>query len=371
MLSKIRQEIISEYTKLGIISPCQVKKIQSEHELSHSQTEELIGDLLEHGVCILENHEVEYVRAVQASVFYEDRQRCNALLNTMFLDRLMATIFVLPYMEGSVDVSVLHRLSDWRQHLRELTRLQMVTAGEEEGRIRLSEGFLHIQRTIHTYLDKGYVEGLEHSWRELAKTDAVSLAKKVCQSPFFSSVVLPTIRECYLSLPEMRKLVAWITDCQDQPASLLDVVKYAVDRDELREVWWLLLGDTPSSSQTVIENGSDVCFECLKIENCTPRFAGRYDSKSIGNLLRQYQTEIAAEFLEEVSSGDGSIERLMPILAEDMMLLKFTVERRVVQRAKALLKSLDILDKRCAVLDKRSGMYCPLNDLWLVNSEIC
>lgn len=367
-LSKVKQSVILEYTQRGIVSPRQIKEIRTSYGLSHTQTEELVSDLIAHGVCILDDDKVECICTVQTSIFYQDRRRCNSLLNKMPLYKLIAAFLVLPDTEEAVDVSSFHRLSNWRQYLRELSRLRMVTRVKGKSEIRLSEGFQHIQRAVHTYLDKGYIAGLQHSWRKAARTDVMRLAETVCQSPFFSSVVLPIVRECYLSLPEIKKFISWIAECSTQPASMFDVVRYAIDYGELREVWWLLLGDVPSSSPTAIEGGSDVCFSCLRIDECTPRFAGRYDQESIHDLLCQYRDGIAAKFLEKVAGDDRNIDQLIPRLAEDVMLLKFVVDRDL-QRAKGFLDSLNILDNRHAILHKDAGAHCPFKDLWSVKSE--
>ncbi len=125
---------------------------------------------------------------------------------------------------------------------------------------------------------------------------------------------------------------------------MYDIVRHAINRGELREVWWLLLGDAPSSALAAIEDGSDVCFQCLRIGGCTPYFAGRYDREAILNLLRKYRDEIEAEFLQEMAE-DG-IENLVPRLAEDAMLVKFAVRYSAVRPAKAFLGDINILDKR-------------------------
>ena len=228
--------------------------------------------------------------------------------------------------------------------------------------ICLSEGFRAIQKAIRAYLDSGYALSLKHCWRQAVKTDVVNLAATIFQSPFFSVVVLPVVREYYLSLPEIQEFVSWIAECQTQPPSMYDIVKHAVNHKEFREVWWLLLGDAPSSAPAAIEDGSDVCFKCLRIGECTPYFVGQYDRGAIRNLLRQYRDEVAAEFLQELAAG--SIEDVVPRLAKDVMLVKFVVRRSVVQTAKGLLGDLSILDKRHKILRKDAEFYCPLEDIW-------
>jgi kynureninase len=75
MLSRVKYSVISEYIQCGIVSPRQIKEIRSTYELSHPQTEELVSELIAHGVCILDNDRVEYIRAVQTSIFSQNRRR--------------------------------------------------------------------------------------------------------------------------------------------------------------------------------------------------------------------------------------------------------------------------------------------------------
>jgi len=365
---RVGDDFISEYTQLGIVSPRQIKELQVAYELSHRQIEDIVSGLIAHGVCILDDDKAEHLRAVQTNVFYQDRRRYNSLLNELPLYRLIVIFLTLPD-EEEVKVVSFHDLPNWRQYLRELSRLQLVTAGERKDEIRLSEGFRRVQRATHAYLDSGYVLGLKHSWRQAVKgKNVVDLATTICQSPFCSALVLPVIRDYYLSLPEVQKFVSWIAECQVQAPSMYDIVKHAINHDELREVWWLLLGDVPSSAPATIEDGSDVCFKCLRIDECTPYFAGRYDQWAIGDLLRKYRDKIAAEFLQELA--DGSIEDLVPRLAEDVMLVKFVVSHNVVRSAKAFLGDISILDKRYKILRKDTGLYCPLEDIWLLDRQL-
>lgn len=369
MLLETEDSVISGCVERGIVSPRQIKEIRATYELSRSETEELVRDLIAQGVCVLQDDTVERIHAVQKSIFYRNRRRHNCLLNKMPLHKLVIAFLVLPDTKERVDVSLFHSLPNWRQYARELSRLQMMAAGEERGAVCLSEGFHCLQRAVHTYLDKGYVAGLQHSWRKEAQANPMGLAKAICQSAFFPGVVLPVLREYYVSLPEVKKLVSWIGERTTQPPSMYDIVRHAIDCDELREVWWLLLAGSPSASPAAIEDGSDVCFGCLKINECTPRFAGLYDREAIYDLLCRYRGEIAAAFLEKLANGDANIKELIPRLAADMMLLKFAIDRNVVQGAKTFLGSLKILDNRREVLHKDAGAYCPLNDLWSLRSQ--
>lgn len=190
------------------------------------------------------------------------------------------------------------------------------------------------------------------------------LAGTVCQSLFFPSIVLPIFREYYLSLPEIEKLISWIAVCSNRPSSMFNIVRHAIDCGELREVWWLLLEDAPSSSPTEIEDGSDVCFECLRIDECTPRFAGRYDQGPVRDLLREYRYEITTKILQKLASGQDSIKELIPQFAEDSMVMKFAISCRVVRTAKRLLRDLDIVERSARILFKNSGLYCPRQDFW-------
>lgn len=365
---RVGDDIISEYIQLGIVSPRQIKELQVAYELSHRQIEDIVSNLIAHGVCIIEDDKAEHLRAVQTNVFYQDRRRYNSLLNGLPFYRLIAVFLELPDTKAEVEISSFHELPNWRQYLRELSRLRLITAGGRKDEIHLSEGFQCIQRAVHAYLDNGYVLGLKHRWRRAVEEDITKLATTICQSLFFSVVVLPVVREHYLSLPEIQKFVSWIAECQTQPPSMCDIVRHAISHEELREVWWLLLGDAPSSSPVAIEDGSDICFKCLKISECTPYFAGRYDRGAIRNLLRKYRNEIAAEFLQELAAG--SIEDLVPQLAEDVMLVKFVVSQNVVRSAKAFLGDISILDKRYKILRKDAGLYCPLEDIWLLDRQL-
>lgn len=368
MPSKVDQGVVLEYVERGIVSPRQIKEIRATYELSRRETEDLVCHLVAQGVCLLDDNNLERIYEVQKSIFYQNRRRCNCLLNRMPLHRLVSAFLVLPDTGEFIDVSAFRSLPSWRQYVRELSRLQMVTAGEQGSEVRLSEGFRGIQRAVHTYLDEGYVAGLRHSWRKEARANPTELAKKVCQSAFFPIVVLPVVREYYLSLPEVKTFISWIRGCSTQPPSMYEIVRHAMDGDELREVWWLLLAGSHSSSSAAIEDGSDVCFGCLKISECTPRFPGQYDRQAVSDLLRRYQDEITADFLDELEKGD-SIEQLIPRLSGDRMLLKFAVDCNVVNSSKGFLESLEILDSTCDVLRKDAGAYCPLNDLWLLRSE--
>lgn len=368
MLSQVRDSIISEYIQRGIVSPRQINELRAVYELSHPQIEDLVGDLIAHGVCILSDDKAEYLRAVQTSVFYQDRHRYNSLLNELPLYRLIAAFLALPGEEGEVGVSSFHNLPSWRQYLRELSRSRLITAGERKDEIHLSEGFRCIQRAVHGYLDSGYAFGLKHCWRQAVKVDVIELAATICQSPFFSVVVLPVVREYYLSLPEVQKIVSWIVECQTQPPSMCDIVRHAVNRGELREIWWLLLGDAPSSAPAAIENDSDVCFKCLRIGECIPRFAGQYDREAIRNLLRRYRNEVAVEFLQELA--DGNIKDSVPRLVGDGMLVKFVVRHNVVRPTKGLLGDLGILNKRHKILRKDAGLYCPFEDIWPLERQL-
>jgi hypothetical protein len=368
MLPQETDRILSEYTQRGVVSPHQIKEVQTVYGLSHRQVEDLVSDLIAHGVCILDDDKVEHLRAVQTSVFYQDRRRYNSLLNELPLYKLIAAFLALPGEEEELGISSFHDLPNWRQYLRELSRSRLITAGERKDEIYLSERFRCIQRALRDYLDSGYIFGLKHCWRQAVKVDVIELAATICQSPFFSVVVLPVIREYYLSLPEVQNLVSWIAECQTQPPSMYDIVRHAISGGELREVWWLLLGDAPSSAPAAIESDSDVCFQCLKIGECTPHFAGRYDRGAIRNLLRKYRGEIAAEFLQELA--DGSIEDLVPRLAEDVMLMKFVVRHNVVRPTKGLLGDLGILNKRHKILRKDAGLYCPFEDIWPLERQL-
>jgi hypothetical protein len=365
---RVGDDFISEYIQLGIVSPRQIKELQVAYELSHRQIEDIVSDLIAHGVCILDDDKAEHLRAVQTNVFYQDRRRYNSLLNGLPLYRLIAVFLELPDTKAEVEISSFHDLPNWRQYLRELSRLRLITAGGRKDEINLSEGFQRIQRAVHAYLENGYVLGLKHRWRRAVKEDITKLATTICQSPFFSVVVLPVVRQYYLSLPEIQKFVSWAAECQAQPPSIWDIVRYAISHGELREVWWLLLGDVPFSSPVAIEDGSDVCFKCLKIGECTPYFAGRYDRGAIRNLLRKYRDEIAAEFLQELA--DGNIEVLVPRLAEDAMLVKFVVSQDVVRSAKAFLGDIGVLNKGYKILRKDAGLYCPLEDIWLLERQL-
>lgn len=364
MLSTVKQGVVLEYTQRGIVSLRQIKEIQTSYGLSHTQTEELVSELIAHGVCILDDDKVERIHTVQTSIFYQDRRLCNSLLNKMPICKLIAVFLFLPDTEEIVDVSLFHRLPNRRQYLRELSRLRMVTRVKGKSEIRISEGFQHIQRAVHTYLDKGYIAGLQHSWRKAAKANIMRLAETVYQSPFFSSVVLPIVREYYLSLPEIKKFISWIAECSTQPVSMFDVVRYAIDCGELREVWWLLLGDVPSSSPTAIEDGSDVCFECLRIDECTPRFAGRYDQGAVRDLLREYRYEITTKILRKLASGQDSIKELIPQFAGDSMLVKFAINCHVVRASKQLLQDIGVVERSAPIVFKSRGLYCPQQDFW-------
>jgi hypothetical protein len=261
-----------------------------------------------------------------------------------------------------------HDLPNWRQYLKELSRLRLVTAGDMKGEVRLSEGFRHIQKALYTYLDNGYALGLKYCWRRMVEIDVLDLATMVCQSSFFSAVVLPIVREYYLSLPEIKKFVSWIRECRSQPSSMYDILRYAISHRELREVWWLLLGDARCSAPAAIANSSDVCFKCLMIGECTPHFAGHYDQVAIRNLLYRYMDEIAAEFVQELA--DGNIEDAIPRLAGDGMLVKFVVHHNVVRPTKVLLGDLGILKKGPKILRKDAGLYCPLKDIWPLERQL-
>lgn len=364
----IDSAVIAEYVQLGIISPRTIKELQFRYELSDPETENLVSDLIARDVWVLSDEESDQLSAVQSSVFYQDRRRYNSLLNELPLRRLLSIFLALPEEVQDVPVTWFHNLPSGRQYLRELSRLRLVTAGETKDRVRLSDGFRRLQAAVHGFLDGGYVPGFKHSWRQVACQDAARLAVVTYESPFFATVVLPAFRDYYLSLPEVQKWTSWIGECKKQPPTMCDIVAHALARGESRELWWLLLGDAPSSAPAAIENGRDVCFKCLKIGECTPHFAGQYDRWAIHALLRRYRDNIAVDFLRQ--AADGCVEAALPRLANDAMLIKFVARYSMVRSAKTLLAEIAILVRHSKVLRKDIGQYCPRRDIWRLDREI-
>ena len=67
---------------------------------------------------------------------------------------------------------------------RELSRLGLIGAGETKGELRLPEEFHVTQKTIHVYLDNGFVRGPMHCWCQLVLENPMKLSTAICQSLF-------------------------------------------------------------------------------------------------------------------------------------------------------------------------------------------
>lgn len=373
MSSQIVDRLLPKYTHSGMITRQEIGELKRSFGLSRTQVEEMLSGLIARGVRILDDDEADYIDAIKRSVSYQDRSCHNSLLTRLSLEQLMIPFLALTDIErevnGEVDLDAFDVLPEWRKYLRALSRLRLLEFARRGEIVRVTEGFSQIQQAIHGYLDGGHVVGSKYNWRRSARAEPLGLARKTCESPFFSSIVLPVVREHFLSLPEVRKLGSWIMKCSTQPASMFDIVRHGVDSENLWAVWWLLLGDAPSPSGAVITDGSDICFTCLQVPHCTSRFDGRFDRDAIGSLLSEYQRNIGALFLRNVRGSVDKAEELIPELVRDAMLLKFAIDSRVVRTGKKLLMQIGVVDGSSTVLAKNKGQYCPHKDFWSLSDQ--
>lgn len=272
--------------------------------------------------------------------------RINLAEIVQFLLRLAAKT---EYTEDEIRAHLRKAKSDFR-------RLKFLS--EEDDLFVLSYGCLKIQLSLlRAASESGVVNVPDLLQQESQQSISRQEASRLIVSDSFERQVIPKIREHFLQTDDLQTLINWLKALGGK-ATMVDLFKYAADTERWAPLKWLLIGSTPSTAQSRMRDGSEVCLTCGKQEVCA-------------KWVRQQPNAIDAVMDYREAKGRAMIARIrnddeiaFQELLADPLYIKFLVPYTLVEENKRLLIRLGILTQESKVLPKSGGRYCPFDDVW-------
>jgi hypothetical protein len=235
---------------------------------------------------------------------------------------------------------------------------------EEGHRFVLSYGCLKIQLSLlRAGSESGIVDVSQLLQQKPHKRICRQEANHLIASDSFRQEVIPQIREHFLQTDDLKTLINWLRALGGR-ATMFELFSYAIDTERWASIKWLLIGSTPSTAQSRIRDGSEICLVCDKHEVCALWIRQQADAIS---ALIDYREAKARSMISRIRDDDEAAFRE---LLTDPLYSKFLVPYTLVEENKRLLVRLGILTENSKVLPKSGGQYCPFDDIWELSPSI-
>ncbi len=279
----------------------------------------------------------------------------NVLMNNLTLVELVSLCLQLPVVPKTPRRLHQHVVKQ-RSYELDLRRLDYLDSDYEW--YYLSPAFNSLQRGIRHLFKSGEIP-FARDWAEGDRKTDLTYLKALIAHPAFASRILPRIRQHYLGLREVRRLVSWIEASGELMPTMVNIMRAGLEQDGTEMVRRLLLADQPSTAGSVLERRKDVCFSCPPQRCCKP-LKGHVD-------LYQVLMEYRSMTLEALAGTRYPGKNLGDCLIQDWLIAKFFLPYSIVVTTKRWMLQTAIISSDSIVLDKSHGRYCPCNDVWALN----